>query len=62
MRKVRAEKAGSQTRILAVALTAHVRVEYRLRALSADYHVPVAKPIEPAKPMAVPASLAGSNG
>jgi CheY-like chemotaxis protein len=57
MRNVRAREAGTQSRIPAVALTAHARVEDRLRALSAGYQVHVAKPIEPAELVAVLASL-----
>jgi Signal transduction histidine kinase len=57
MRKVRAREAGTQSRIPAVALTAHARVEDRLRALAAGYQVHVAKPIEPAELVAVIASL-----
>jgi PAS domain S-box-containing protein len=59
MRKVRAKEAVTQTRIPAVALTAHARAEDRLRALSAGYQVHVAKPIEPAELVAVIASLLG---
>jgi CheY-like chemotaxis protein len=59
MRKVRAKEAGTQGRIPAIALTAHARVEERLRALSAGYQVHVAKPIEPAELVAVLASLVG---
>ena len=59
MRKVRAREAGTQNRIPAVALTAHARMEDRLRALSAGYQVHVAKPIEPAELVAVIASLLG---
>ena len=57
MRNVRAREVGAQRRIPAVALTAHARVEDRLRALSAGYQVHVAKPIEPAELVAVIASL-----
>jgi PAS domain S-box len=56
MRNVRAKEAGTQSRIPAVALTAHARVEDRLRALSAGYQVHV---IEPAELVAVIASLLG---
>ena len=42
----------------AIALTAHARVEDRLRALSAGYQAHVAKPVEPAELVAVIASLA----
>ncbi|HTF38751.1 MAG TPA: ATP-binding protein [Blastocatellia bacterium] len=41
----------------AIALTAHARVEDRLRALSAGYQAHVAKPVEPAELLAVIASL-----
>jgi signal transduction histidine kinase/CheY-like chemotaxis protein len=48
---------GGQT--LAVALTAHARVEDRMRALSAGYQMHVAKPVEPAELVVVLASLSG---
>src|SRR5882724_6650130 len=41
----------------AIALTAHARIEDRLRALSAGYQAHVAKPVEPAELVAVIASL-----
>jgi PAS domain S-box-containing protein len=41
----------------AIALTAHARVEDRLRALSAGYQAHVAKPVEPAELVAVIASF-----
>ena len=41
----------------AIALTAHARVEDRMRALSAGYQAHVAKPVEPAELLAVIASL-----
>ena len=41
----------------AIALTAHARVQDRLRALSAGYQAHVAKPVEPAELVAVIASL-----
>ena len=41
----------------AIALTAHARVEDRMRALSAGYQAHVAKPVEPAELVAVIASL-----
>jgi PAS domain S-box-containing protein len=41
----------------AIALTAHARVEDRLRALSAGYQAHVAKPVEPTELVAVIASL-----
>ena len=52
-------KDGGQT--LAIALTAHARVEDRMRALSAGYQMHVAKPVEPAELVVVLASLAGRN-
>jgi PAS domain S-box-containing protein len=59
MRQVRKREAGTPSRVPAVALTAHARVEDRLRALSAGYQVHVAKPIEPTELVAVLASLVG---
>ena len=62
MRKLRKNEVGTGSRIPAVALTAHARVEDRLRALSAGYQVHVAKPIEPAELVAVLVSLVGRSG
>jgi CheY-like chemotaxis protein len=45
----------------AIALTAHARIEDRMRALSAGYQMHVAKPVEPAELVIVIASLAGRN-
>jgi signal transduction histidine kinase len=59
MRKVRALEPEQGGRIPAIALTAHARIEDRLRALSAGYKAHVAKPVEPAELVAVIASLAG---
>ena len=60
IRKVRAiESRRHDGRVPAVALTAHARVEDRVRALSAGYQAHVAKPVEPAELVAVLASLIG---
>lgn len=58
IRNVRAltREEGGQTP--AIALTAHARLEDRLRALSAGYQMHVAKPVEPAELVVVIASLA----
>ncbi len=44
-------------KIPAVALTAYTRVEDRLRALAAGFHMHLAKPAEPAELLAIVASL-----
>jgi signal transduction histidine kinase/CheY-like chemotaxis protein len=62
IRKVRSMKTELGGRIPAIALTAHARVEDRLRALSAGYQSHVAKPVEPAELIAVIASLVGRSG
>jgi signal transduction histidine kinase len=59
IRKVRALESEQGGQTPAIALTAHARVEDRLRALSAGYKAHVAKPVEPAEIVAVIASLAG---
>ena len=57
IRRIRETEAETGRRLLAIALTAHARVEDRLRALSAGYQSHVAKPIEPAELIAVIESL-----
>jgi CheY-like chemotaxis protein len=62
IRKIRASEANRGTRMPAVALTAHARVDDRMRALSAGYDAHVAKPVEPAELVMVIASLARRSG
>lgn len=62
IRKVRSLESELGGRIPAIALTAHARVEDRLRALSSGYQSHIAKPVEPAELVAVIASLAGRHG
>jgi PAS domain S-box-containing protein len=62
IRKLRAMEAERGGHIPAAALTAHARVEDRMRALSAGYEMHVAKPVEPAELVMVIASLAGRRG
>jgi CheY-like chemotaxis protein len=62
MRKVRALPAERGGAVLAIALTAYVRVEDRERAISAGYQMHVPKPGEPTELAAVVASLAGRTG
>jgi PAS domain S-box-containing protein len=57
IRRLRASEAERGTRIPAIALTAHARMEDRLRALSAGYDAHVAKPVEPAELVTVIASI-----
>ncbi|MBA3765576.1 MAG: response regulator [Acidobacteria bacterium] len=58
---VRALKPEEGGQTPAIALTAHARLEDRMRALSAGYQMHVAKPVEPAELVVVIASLAGRN-
>ena len=57
IRKVRAMEAESGGRIPYIALTAHARIQDRLRALSAGFDAHVAKPVEPAELVTVIASV-----
>ena len=59
--KIRALSAEDGGQIPAIALTAHARIEDRLRALSVGYQMHVAKPVEPAELVIVLASLAGRS-
>jgi len=63
IRNVRLDEARKQLGWRpAVALTAHARIEDRLRALSAGYQAHVIKPVEPAELVAVIASLVRPHG
>ncbi|MEN3331003.1 MAG: hypothetical protein V7641_368 [Blastocatellia bacterium] len=57
IRILRASEAERGGRVPAIALTAHARMEDRLRALSAGYDAHVAKPVEPAELVTVIASI-----
>lgn len=59
IKKVRSLDRESGGRIPAVALTAFARSGDRRRAISAGFHMHLAKPIEPAELVTVVASLAG---
>jgi len=59
IRQVRELEADRGGQIPAVALTAHARVEDRLRALRAGFQIHVSKPIEPTELAIVLASLTG---
>jgi PAS domain S-box-containing protein len=59
MRKVRALKPEQGREIPAVALSAYVRAEDRVRSLAAGFQAHVRKPVEPAELVAVVTSLAG---
>ncbi|HZS49502.1 MAG TPA: response regulator [Bryobacterales bacterium] len=61
IRKVREIEAKRGSFIPAAALTAHVRAEDRIRALSAGFQTHVPKPVEPAELVAVVANLAGRS-
>lgn len=58
IRKLREQERKNGGRIPAAALTAHARVEDRMRALSAGFDTHVAKPVEPVELVTVIASLA----
>jgi PAS domain S-box-containing protein len=58
IRKLRALEQERGWRLPAAALTAHARVEDRMRALSAGFDTHVVKPVEPAELVTVIASLA----
>ena len=53
---------GASGPLLAVALTAHPRVEDRTRALEAGYHVHVPRPVEPTELVSVIATLVAPAG
>jgi PAS domain S-box-containing protein len=57
IRRLRATEAEHGGRVPAIALTAHARIEDRLRALSAGFDAHVAKPVEPAELVTVIASV-----
>ncbi len=61
IRRVRLRSPHEGGQVPAVALTAHVRSEDRLRILSAGYQMHVAKPIEPMELITAVASLAKSK-
>ncbi len=61
IRKVRSLFSDKQSRIPAIALTAHVRVEDRVRALAAGFQMFVAKPIEPNEIISVIADVIDSQ-
>jgi PAS domain S-box-containing protein len=66
MRHVRSLPSECGRRVLGVALTAHARVEDRIKALAAGFQMHVPKPVEPAELLTVLGSvtgrLAGSTG
>ena len=63
MRRLQKEvRDDARRRLPAVALTAHARVEDRIRALSSGFQSHVAKPVEPRELVAVVASLADRRG
>ena len=66
MRHVRSLPSECGRRVLGVALTAHARVEDRMKAFAAGFQMHVPKPVEPAELLTVLGSvtgrLAGSTG
>lgn len=61
IRKVRERELSNGTRLPAVALTAHARVDDRVRALSAGFDAHISKPVEPDELIMVVASLANAR-
>jgi CheY-like chemotaxis protein len=59
--KLRARESETGKRIPAVALTSHVRVDDRARALSAGFNMFVPKPVEPKELINAIANLAGAR-
>jgi CheY-like chemotaxis protein len=55
---VRAAECKSGAEVPAIALTAHARIEDRLRALSAGYQLHMTKPVDPSELTIAIASLA----
>lgn len=62
IRQVRRLEAGKENKLPAVALTAHARVQDRMRAIMAGYNTHVAKPVEANELVTVVASLTGRFG
>jgi PAS domain S-box-containing protein len=58
---IRRVRKGKRSNTPAVALTALVRIEDRVKALSAGYQMHVAKPVEPLELITIVASLAGKH-
>jgi len=61
IRKIRESENEEAKRLPALALTAHARVDDRVRALSAGFDAHIAKPVEPAELIMLVASLARLN-
>jgi CheY-like chemotaxis protein len=61
IKKVRAFEQQSGKRTPAIALTAYVRVEDRVRVLQAGYDRFVPKPVEPSELLATLASLVSTE-
>ena len=59
--KIRSREIKDQEQLPAVALTSHVRIEDRARALSAGFNMFVPKPVEPAELINAIANLAEAN-
>jgi signal transduction histidine kinase len=62
IRQVREREKSLGRRIPAIALTAFARVEDRIQAISAGFHMHVPKPVEPTELVAIVASLASLIG
>ena len=58
VRELSPERGGT---IPAIAVTANARADDRLRALSAGFHLHIAKPIDPAELTAVIAQMIGGR-
>ncbi|HTF37445.1 MAG TPA: ATP-binding protein, partial [Blastocatellia bacterium] len=59
MRHVRSLKSEGGRRVLGVALTAHARVEDRIKAIAAGFQTHVPKPVEPEELLTVLGSVTG---
>lgn len=57
MRRIRSSSLGKESEVPAVALTAHARVEDRVRALNAGFQSHITKPVDPTELIAVISSL-----
>ena len=62
IRQIRKQETGKDTRIPAVALTAHARIQDRMQAIVAGYSTHIAKPVDATELVTIVASLAGRLG
>ncbi|HKY03681.1 MAG TPA: ATP-binding protein [Blastocatellia bacterium] len=62
IRRIRSSSLGKESEVPAVALTAHARVEDRVRALNAGFQSHITKPVDPMELIAVISSLTKKPG